>query len=172
MRTKNFIFLLVLVILLSILLIVFGPSNNENLANITNLANQQIRQIKVRPLRRKRKEVSRELKKSLKFKENLQVERKEKELDVDPKYLQLLGFHDFTSASTTRGSTHIYNITRQNFSIVSYVLQNELAAAILQLQNIQSVLPTETSFLIYDLGLVDVDLQTLSGTINNIDELN
>lgn len=166
MRTKNFIFLLVLVILLSILLIVFGPSNNENIANIQNLANQQIRNIKVRPSKRRRTDDFRELKKTLKLKENLRVERKEKELDVDPKYLQLLGFHvDFTSASTTRGSTHIYNITRQNFSIVSYVLQNELAAAILQLQNLASVLPTE-NLLIYDLGLSDVDLQTLSAFCN------
>lgn len=100
------------------------------------------------------------------MKENLRVERKEKELDVDPKYLQLLGFQvDFTSASTTRGSTQIYNITRQNFSIVSYVLQNELASAILQLQNLASVLPTE-NLLIYDLGLSDVDLQTLSAFCN------
>lgn len=54
MRTKNFIFLLALVILLSILLIVLGPSNNENIANIQNLANKQFRQIKVsHPRKRK-----------------------------------------------------------------------------------------------------------------------
>ena len=48
MRTKNFIFLLALVIILSVLLIVFsGPSDNENIANIQNLANKQFRQIKV-----------------------------------------------------------------------------------------------------------------------------
>lgn len=95
------------------------------------------------------------------------MEKKEKELEVDPKYLQLLGFHvDFTSASTTRGSTQVYNITRQNFSIVSYVLQNELAAIILQLQNLATVLPSE-NLLIYDLGLSDTDQLTLSAFCNS-----
>lgn len=95
------------------------------------------------------------------------MEKKEKELEVDPKYLQLLGFQvDFTSASsTTHGSTQVYNITRQNFSIVSYVLQNELAAVILQLQNLAAVLPSE-NLLIYDLGLTETDQLTLSAFCN------
>jgi hypothetical protein len=46
MRTKNFIFLLVLVILLSLLLIILGPSNNENIANIQNLANKHFSSVK------------------------------------------------------------------------------------------------------------------------------
>jgi hypothetical protein len=47
MRTKNFIFLLFVVVLLSLLLIILGPSNNENLANIQNLANKHFSQFKV-----------------------------------------------------------------------------------------------------------------------------
>jgi hypothetical protein len=96
------------------------------------------------------------------------VETNEKQLDVDPKYLQLLGYQlDFTSASTsTRISNSIFNITRQqNFSIITYVLHNELASAILLLQNLQRELPSE-SLLIYDLGLSDVDQLTLSAFCN------
>lgn len=50
MRTKNFIFLLVLVILFSLLLIVFGPDNTNT---IQNIANKQLKQIKVSFLDRK-----------------------------------------------------------------------------------------------------------------------
>lgn len=87
------------------------------------------------------------------FKENLRVE-KEKELDVDPKYLVL--FQTDLSA----------NITRHNFSIVSYVLQNEVADAILQLQNLASIMPS-VNLLLYDLGLSDADFQTLSAFCNS-----
>lgn len=89
---------------------------------------------------------------------------KEKELDVDPKYLRLLGFH-INDLSTTRAA-QLINITKQNFSIVSYVLQNEIAAAILQLQNLASVMPSE-NLLIYDLGLSDTDFLTLSSFCNS-----
>lgn len=90
---------------------------------------------------------------------------KEKQLDVDPKYLQLLGFHVDT---TTRGaSAYTFNITRQNFSIVSYVQVGQLAASILHLQNIASIMPATANLLIYDLGLSDTDLQTLSMFCNS-----
>lgn len=48
MRTKNFIFLLALVILFSLVLILIGPGNTNNITNIQNIANQQFKQIKVR----------------------------------------------------------------------------------------------------------------------------
>lgn len=47
MRTKNFIFLLALVILFSLLLIILGPGNTNNITSIQNIANQQFKQIKV-----------------------------------------------------------------------------------------------------------------------------
>lgn len=77
-------------------------------------------------------------------------------MDVDAKYLQLLGF------DTT---TQPYNVTRGNFSIVSYVLQNEVSSIILQLQNIATILPS-SNFLIYDLGLLESDLQLLLSYCN------
>lgn len=96
---------------------------------------------------------------------------KEKELDVDPKYLHLLGFQSdvYHSMGTTRigPSTHVYNITRQNFSIVSYVQVGQLAASILHLQNLASVMPPSEQLQIYDLGLSEVDLQTLSMFCNS-----
>ncbi|CRK87269.1 CLUMA_CG001071, isoform A [Clunio marinus] len=142
MRTKNFIFLLALVILFSFLLIILGPGNSTNITNIQNIANQQFKQIK----------------------ENLRTE-KEKQLDVDEKYLRLLGFQE--DVSTTRGgSTNLLNTTKQNFSVVSYVLEGQLAASILQLQNLASVMANENLH-IYNLGLSEEDLQTLSITCNS-----
>lgn len=47
MRTKNFIFLLALVILFSLLLIILGPGNSSNITNIQNIANQQLKFVKV-----------------------------------------------------------------------------------------------------------------------------
>lgn len=91
---------------------------------------------------------------------------KEKELDVDPKYLHLLGFTIDTS-TTRGGSPHVYNLTKQNFSIVSYVQVGQLAASILHLQNLASVMPASENLLIYDLGLSEVDLQTLTMFCNS-----
>jgi hypothetical protein len=80
---------------------------------------------------------------------------------VDPKILSLLGFQfDFT---TTRAS---FNLTKQNFSVVSYVQVGQLAASILHLQNIASVMPSE-NLIIYDLGLSETDLQRLSTFCNS-----
>ena len=88
---------------------------------------------------------------------------KEKELDVDPKYLQLLGFNEFTRG----GTTLMYNITKQNFSIVSYVQAGQLAASILHLQNLASIMPASENLLIYNLGLSETDVQTLSMFCNS-----
>jgi hypothetical protein len=87
---------------------------------------------------------------------------KEKELDVDEKYLQLLGFQGLQDATTQQQ----LNITGNNFSIVSYVLQNELSAAILLLQNLANTMPQE-NLLVYDLGLSEADFQTLSAFCNS-----
>jgi hypothetical protein len=90
---------------------------------------------------------------------------KAKELDVDPKYLKILGYEvNYETITTTRILN--FNITRQNFSIVSYVLQNELAAAILYLQNLASIMPSE-NLLIYDLGLSKADTHTLTSNCNS-----
>lgn len=91
---------------------------------------------------------------------------KEKELDVDPKYLKYLGFH--LDSTTRGGSSHESNITKQNFSVVSYVQMGQLAASILHLQNLASVMmPSEANLLIYDLGLSEADAQTLSMFCNS-----
>lgn len=87
---------------------------------------------------------------------------KEKELDVDPKFLRLLGFQ--VDTITTRGgpSQLHYNITKQNFSIVSYVQPGQLAASILHLQNLATIMPPTEKLVIYDLGLSEADQMTLS----------
>lgn len=99
--------------------------------------------------------------------ENLRVER-EKELDADQKLLSLLGFQT-EGLSTTRGfsSTRLsVNVTnKQNFSIISYVQAGQLAATILHIQNLATLMPLE-SLVIYDLGLSEYDLQSLSTVCN------
>lgn len=66
------------------------------------------------------------------------------------------------TSSTTRGRpSQFFNITKQNFSIVSYVQVGQLASIILHLQNLASIMAPE-NLLIYDLGLSEADLQTLS----------
>lgn len=160
MRTKNFIFLLALVIVLSLLLIILGPGNSSNITNIQNLANQQFKQIKASLFGIKNLSNHN----CIIFQENLRVE-KEKELDVDPKILKHLGFQMDTS--TTHGSTHMYNITKQNFSIVSYVQVGQLAASILHLQNLAAIMSPSENLLIYDLGLSETDLQTLTTFCNS-----
>lgn len=78
-----------------------------------------------------------------------------RKLDVDPKYLDLLGF------------THpIYNGTRYNFTIVTYVWDGHASSAILLSQNIAQQLPNDT-MLIYDLGLSADDARQLAGYCNN-----
>lgn len=101
------------------------------------------------------------------FQENLRTER-EKELDVDQKLLTLLGFQT-ESLSTTRGfsTTRLFNVTnKQNFSIISYVQAGQLSAAILYIQNIATIMPSE-SLVIYDLGLSEYDHLTLATVCNS-----
>lgn len=97
--------------------------------------------------------------------ENLRTE-KEKELDVDPRYLSLLGF--LVDSTTTRdGGSHSFNNTKKNFSVVSYVQVGQLAASILHLQNIASVMMPSENLVIYNLGLSETDLLTLSTFCNS-----
>lgn len=78
-----------------------------------------------------------------------------KQLDIDTKYLDLLGF-----------TQPIYNGTRYNFTIVTYILSGQAPSAILLSQNIAVRLPKEV-LLIYNLGLSDSDARALSAYCNN-----
>lgn len=78
-----------------------------------------------------------------------------KQLDIDTKYLDLLGF-----------TQSIYNGTRYNFTIVTYILSGQAPSAILLSQNIAARLPNEV-LLIYNLGLSDSDARALSAYCNN-----
>jgi hypothetical protein len=72
----------------------------------------------------------------------------------------LLGFS--VDATTTRA----VNVTaRQNFTVVTWVQLGQVAASILHLQNIASVL--SSNLVIYDLGISESDLQTLSTFCNS-----
>lgn len=67
------------------------------------------------------------------------------------------------------GFTHpIYNGTRYNFTIVTYVFDGHAPSAILLSQNIAQQLPnTDVMLLIYDLGLTADDARQLSAYCNN-----
>lgn len=63
-------------------------------------------------------------------------------------------------------TTRAFNSTaRQNFTVVSWVQLGQVAASILHLQNIASVLAA--NLVIYDLGISESDLQTLSTFCNS-----
>lgn len=85
--------------------------------------------------------------------ENLVAVRKK--LDIDVKYLEILGF-----------TQPIYNGTRYNFTIVTYIQSGQAASAILLSQNIALKLPNEV-LLIYNLGLSEDDTRALSAYCNN-----
>lgn len=89
------------------------------------------------------------------FQENFRATSTEKKLDVDTKYLSLLGF-----------TQTIYNGTKLNFSIVTYVLNGQAASGILLAQNMAIKLPQE-QLLIYDLGLSIDDSHALNAFCNN-----
>ncbi|KAJ6641409.1 hypothetical protein Bhyg_06348, partial [Pseudolycoriella hygida] len=133
MRTKSFLIGLCGVVITSALLILFSSAGqqNENLKNIVSQTHQQIRE----------------------FQENLVAVRKK--LDIDVKYLELLGF-----------TQPIYNGTRYNFTIVTYIQSGQTASAILLSQNIALKLPNEV-LLIYNLGLSEDDTRALSAYCNN-----
>lgn len=134
MRTKNFLIFLVLVIVTSLLFIILGPATEQN-DSIKSIVSQTHQQIKV-------------------LTKNLQ-DANEKSLEVEPRYLELLGFKP----------TPI-SVPRSNFSIVTYVRPGQLDTLLLYAQNVQSKLPNDT-LLIYDLGLSEDDQRTLAGFCNS-----
>lgn len=109
-----------------------------------------------------------------------------KVLEIDPKYLTLLGFaspsplasstsslSSSSSLSSTSPSSLLpkpkqlpTNHTKSNFTVVSYVLNGQAASAISLIQNIASKLPNDT-LLLYDIGLSDDDSRALNTFCNN-----
>lgn len=136
MRTKNFLILLVLIIITSFLFFILGPATEQN-DSLKNIVSQTHQQIKV-------------------LQENLR-NSKEKSLEIDEKYLELLGFKPTAAIApnSARG--------KLEFSIVTYVRPGQLDTAVLFAQNIQTRLPNVT-LLIYDLGLAEEDQRTLTST--------
>lgn len=78
-----------------------------------------------------------------------------KKLEIDPKYLSILGF--------TEGTRPYAN--RSNFSIVSYVLNGQAASAISLIQNIALKLPNDT-LILYPIGLSETDSHALNTYCN------
>lgn len=134
MRTKNFLIFLILVIVTSLLFIILGPATEQN-DSIKSIVSQTHQQIKV-------------------LQKNLQTVN-EKSLEVEPRYLELLGFKPTPES-----------VPRTNFSIVTYVRPGQLDTLMLYAQNVQSKLPND-SLLIYDLGLSEDDQRTLAGFCNS-----
>lgn len=116
------------------------------------------------------------------FQVNLRV-ASDKKLEIDEKYLEILGFinasselsslstspissYHFQSAlsSTIRTALPNFNLnfngTKANFSIVTYVQSGETSSVILLLQNIATKLPNE-NIIVYDLGLNSYEYKTL-----------
>lgn len=134
MRTKNFLIFLILVIVTSLLFIILGPATEQN-DSIKSIVSQTHQQIKV-------------------LQKNLQTAN-EKSLQVEPRFLELLGFKPTPES-----------VPRSNFSIVTYVRPGQLDTLMLYAQNVQTKLPNDT-LLIYDLGLSEEDQRTLTGFCNN-----
>lgn len=63
-------------------------------------------------------------------------------------------------------TTHLFNGTKANFTIVTYVQEGQAPSAILLSQNIALKFPNEY-LLIYDLGLSEEDLRALSAYCNS-----
>lgn len=137
MRTKNFLIFLVLIIFTGLLFIILGPATEQN-DSLKNIVTQTHQQIKV-------------------LQENLRNSR-EKSLEIDEKYLEILGFKPIPTVPN--------DMTTRNFSVVTYVQAGQLDTAVLYAQNIQTKLPN-VSLLIYDLGLSEDDLRTLTGNFCN-----
>ncbi|TDG48951.1 hypothetical protein AWZ03_004635 [Drosophila navojoa] len=158
----------------------------------------------------------------MKVHENLRVGLERKKLELDPKYLLLLGFTSPLSTkddasqqpaesgkqrqvqtdvpvtskrelqqqqqlragrgqaaeqellllqqveqkSQRKRITTPYNITKSNFTIVSYVQEGQVSSVILLAQNIAAKLPNE-SLLIYDLGVSEDQLRSLNACCNS-----
>lgn len=95
-------------------------------------------------------------------------------LEIDPKYLTLLGFVNPSATSLIPPSLPQSKAVKQahtshsraNFSVVSYVLNGQSASAISLIQNIANKLPNET-LLLYDIGLSEDDSRALNSYCNN-----
>lgn len=132
MRTKRFFIILFLVIGTSLLLIFLGPGSQQNDSTLKSIVTQT----------------------QMVFQENLVSD--DKRLDINDKYMQLLGFT----------GPPIHNNSRFNFSLVTYVLVGQAPAAILMAQDFASKLPNE-SLLIYDLGLNEDEAKSLTAFCNS-----
>lgn len=108
-------------------------------------------------------------------------------MEIDSKYLSILGFTNepsSTSSSSAAGPSsavaealssplvskqsrqqHAHR-NRQQFTIVSYVVNGQAASAILLIQNIANKLPNET-LVLYDIGLSEDDSRALNTYCNN-----
>ncbi|XP_073847846.1 uncharacterized protein [Musca autumnalis] len=196
MRTKHFIVVLCCIVTSTLLFIILGTSESNDLKNIVSHTHQQINKIQ----------------------ENLRVSE-EKNLEIDAKYLTILGFttqsgaHNATKNTLTANyykyddnnrndhrprkypgymvdvellpnskedlensqssqanghtsTTHVFNGTKVNFTIVTYVQEGQAPSAILLSQNIALKFPNEY-LIIYDLGLSEDELRALTAYCNN-----
>lgn len=96
-----------------------------------------------------------------------------KVLEIDAKYLTLLGFANPSATSLVSPSSPLprprhpsHTNAKSNFTVVSYVLNGQTAAAISLIQNIVSKLPNDT-LLLYDVGLSEDDSRALNTYCNN-----
>ncbi|KAL5288914.1 hypothetical protein ACFFRR_009237 [Megaselia abdita] len=174
MRTKKLIVVIFCFVLLSILLILFngGGNQNDSIKNIYTQTHEHLKELQV----------------------NLRV-ASDKKLEIDEKYLEILGFingssnaEQLSSLSTSSSSSwsassssHFqpsstirtalsnnllnFNGTKTTFSIVTYVQTGETSSVILLLQNIANKLPNE-NIVLYDLGLTSYEYKTLSPYCN------
>ncbi|XP_063708149.1 uncharacterized protein LOC134836838 [Culicoides brevitarsis] len=133
MRTKNILIFLVLITITSFLFFILGPATEQN-DSLKNIMSQTHQQIQV-------------------FKDNLS-KKNDKSLEIDEKYLEMLGFKPTTAAINTPNG-------RLDFCIVTYVRAGQLDTAVLFVQSVQMRLPNVT-MLIYDLGLSEDDQRTLT----------
>lgn len=81
----------------------------------------------------------------------------EKRLEIDPKYLNLLGFNHKGKINET-----LY----RNFTIISYVLSGQEASAIQLIENINQNLPNDV-LCIYEFGLSEDSLKQINSYCNN-----
>ncbi|XP_031633310.1 uncharacterized protein LOC116347052 [Contarinia nasturtii] len=157
MRMKSFLIVFGCVVITSYVFVMIGSTREQN-DSIKTIVTQTHRHIK-------------------EIQENLVSNNKI--LEIDSKYLSLLGFAtpsaSSSSSSTTLSSSllpkqassqHQINHNKSNFTVVSYVLSGQAASAISLIQNIGSKLPNET-LILYDIGLSEDDSRALSTYCNN-----
>lgn len=71
-----------------------------------------------------------------------------------------------TQSRVYKQTSHLFNSTKVNFTIVTYVQEGQAPSAILLSQNIALKFPNE-HLIIYDLGLSEEDLKSLNAYCNN-----